>query len=162
MSFYASIGKKPIHLRKEVVGHVANRLQAALCREVAYLIEQDVLDVAAADAAVCWGPGLRWGVMGPNLLCHLSGGTGGIQRLMEGLPAPMARWWKDLGMPELTEKLRQTIVNGTLEQVGGRSVEQLARERDEMVLALIRLRRKAAQAPAAKARKPLSSRSIHD
>jgi 3-hydroxyacyl-CoA dehydrogenase len=148
MSFYASIGKKPIHLRKEVVGHVANRLQAALYREVAHLIEQDVLDVAAVDAAVCWGPGLRWGVMGPNLLFHLGGGTGGIQRFMERLPASMARWWKDLGKPELTQKLKQTIIDGTLEQAGDRSVEQLARERDEMVLGLIRLRRKAAQAPA--------------
>jgi 3-hydroxyacyl-CoA dehydrogenase len=152
MSFYASIGKKPIHLRKEVVGHAANRLQAALYREVAYLIEQDVLDVAAADTAVCWGPGLRWGVMGPNLLFHLGEDTGGIRRFMERLPASMARWWKDLGKPELTQKLKQTIIDGTLEQAGDRSVEQLARERDEMVLGLIRLRRKAAQAPASPAR----------
>jgi len=147
MSFYASIGKKPIHLRKEVVGHVANRLQAALYREVAYLIEQDVLDVAAADAAVCWGPGLRWGVMGPNLLFHLGGGTGGIQHFMESDSALMAGWWKDLGRPELSQRLKQTIIDGTLEQAGNRSIEQLARERDEMVLGLIRLRRKAAQAP---------------
>jgi hypothetical protein len=118
---------------------------------VADLIEQDVLDVAAADAAVCWGPGLRWGVMGPNLLCHLGGGTGGIQRFMERPPAPMARWWKDLGKPEFTEKLKQTIIDGTLEQAGDRSVEQLAREGDEMVLGLIRLRRKATQAPASQA-----------
>ena len=74
MEFYASIGKKPIHLRKEVVGHVANRLQAALYREIVYLIEQGVLDVADSDTAVCWGPGLRWGVMGPNILFHLAGG----------------------------------------------------------------------------------------
>ncbi|MBV8473997.1 MAG: 3-hydroxyacyl-CoA dehydrogenase, partial [Hyphomicrobiales bacterium] len=60
LSFYASIGKKPIHLRKEMVGHVANRIQGALYREVVYLIEQGVLDVADADAAVSWGPGLRW------------------------------------------------------------------------------------------------------
>src|SRR6202140_2563282 len=60
ISFYTSIGKKPIHVRKEMVGHVANRLQAALYREVVYLIEQGVLDVADSDAAVCWGPGLRW------------------------------------------------------------------------------------------------------
>src|SRR5258706_2753778 len=74
ISFYSSIGKKPIHLRKEVVGHVANRLQAALYREVVHLIEQGVLDVADSDTAVCWGPGLRWGVMGPILLFHLGGG----------------------------------------------------------------------------------------
>jgi 3-hydroxyacyl-CoA dehydrogenase len=79
IAFYASIGKKPIHIRKEVVGHVANRLQAALYREVVHLIEQGVLDVADSDAAVCWGPGLRWGVMGPNLLFHLGGGQGGIR-----------------------------------------------------------------------------------
>src|ERR1700720_556810 len=85
LSFYTSIGKKPINLRKEMVGHVANRLQAALYREVVYLIEQGVLDVADSDAAVCWGPGLRWGVMGPNLLFHLGGGQGGIQHFMDHL-----------------------------------------------------------------------------
>jgi 3-hydroxyacyl-CoA dehydrogenase len=92
ISFYTSIGKKPIHVRKEVVGHVANRLQAALYREVVYLIEQGVLDVADSDAAVCWGPGLRWGVMGPNLLFHLGGGPGGIQHFMEYLSGPVATW----------------------------------------------------------------------
>src|SRR6476620_9541035 len=67
MKFYASIGKKPILLKKELPGHVANRLQIALYKEVLYLLEQDVLSVADADAAVSWGPGLRWGIMGPNL-----------------------------------------------------------------------------------------------
>src|SRR6267143_6860166 len=85
MAFYASIGKKPMHLKKELPGHVANRLQAALFREVAYLIEQDVLSVADADDAVSWGPGLRWGVMGPNLQFHLAGGSGGIQHFLEGV-----------------------------------------------------------------------------
>jgi len=61
MSFYRSIGKKAIYLRKEIPGHVANRLQTALYKEVLYLIEQGVLSVADADAAVSWGPGLRWG-----------------------------------------------------------------------------------------------------
>ena len=95
ISFYESVGKKPIHVRKEVVGHVANRLQAALYREVVHLIEQGVLDVADSDAAVCWGPGLRWGVMGPNLLFHLAGGPGGIHHFMEHLSGPVATWWKD-------------------------------------------------------------------
>src|SRR6202008_3639601 len=85
IDFYASIGKKPIHLRKEVVGHVANRLQAALYREVVNLIEQGVLDVADSDTAVCWGPGLRWGVMGPSLLFNLGGGEGGMRHFIEHL-----------------------------------------------------------------------------
>src|SRR5215470_9426869 len=85
MAFYASIGKKPIHLKKEVPGHVANRLQAALYREVMYLIEQGVLSVEDADDAVSWGPGLRWGVMGPSLQFHLGGGAGGIQHFIDHL-----------------------------------------------------------------------------
>ena len=72
IEFYGSIGKKPIHVRKEVVGHVANRLQAAIYREVVNLIHQGVVDVADADTAVCWGPGLRWGIMGPSMLFHLA------------------------------------------------------------------------------------------
>jgi 3-hydroxyacyl-CoA dehydrogenase len=156
MAFYASIGRKPIHIRKEIVGHVANRLQAALYRELAYLIDQDVVDVAAADAAVSWGPGLRWGVMGPNLLLHLGGGAGGIQRFMDGVPVPMATWWKQLGNPELSSKLRQTIIDGTLQEAADRPLEQLARERDDVLLELIRLRRKVANAPGHPARNPRS------
>jgi len=146
MSFYASIGKKPILLRKEVIGHAANRLQAALYREIAYLIGQGVLDVADADAAVCWGPGLRWGVMGPNLLFHLGGGQSGIHHFMEHLAGPMATWWKDLGNPELTLELKQSIIDGVLREAGDRSVEKLAQERDQVLLGLLRLRAKFSKA----------------
>ena len=143
VEFYASIGKKPIHLRKEVVGHVANRLQAALYREIVYLIEQGVLDVADSDTAVCWGPGLRWGVMGPNMLFHLGGGEGGIQHFMEHLAGPMASWWKDLGtLTELSPQTKQTIVEGVTEEAAGQSVDQLAETRDEVLLGLLQLRAK--------------------
>jgi len=146
IEFYASIGKKPIHLRKEVVGHVANRLQAALYREVVNLVNLGVLDVADADTAVCWGPGLRWGVMGPNLLFHLGGGQGGIQHFMEHLSGPLATWWKDLGsFTAWPEGLKQTIADGTLEEVDGRTVDQLAATRDEVLLGLLQLRAKYAE-----------------
>src|SRR5215470_13264525 len=102
MAFYAAIGKKPIHLRKEMIGHAANRLQAALYKEVVYLIEQGMLSVEDADAAVSWGPGLRWGVMGPSLLWHLGGGKGGIHHFMEQLMDPLATMMKNLGNPEIT------------------------------------------------------------
>ena len=141
ISFYKSIGKKPIHLRKEIVGHVANRLQAALYREVVYLIEQGVVDVADADAAVCWGPGLRWGVMGPNLLFHLEGGQGGIQHFLDQFSGPYSTWWKDLGtLTEFTPEIKQTIVDGVLQEAGGRSIGQLAQERDRVLLGLLDLR----------------------
>src|SRR5271165_1021751 len=143
IEFYASIGKKPIHLRKEVVGHVANRLQAALYREVVNLIHQDVLSVADADTAVSWGPGLRWGVMGPNLLFHLGGGPGGIQHFMEHLSGPVATWWKDLGaLTEFSPQVKRTIIMGALEEAGNRSIEELERERDSMLLELLATRAK--------------------
>src|SRR6201997_2449901 len=147
ISFYTSIGKRPIHVRKEVVGHVANRLQAALYREVVYLIEQGVLDVADSDAAVSWGPGLRWGLMGPNMLFHLGGGEGGIQHFMEHLSGPVATWWKDLGtITEFSPEVKQTIVNGVLKEANGRSIPELERERDSMLLELLRTRSNAEEA----------------
>jgi 3-hydroxyacyl-CoA dehydrogenase len=147
IAFYASIGKKPIHLRKEVVGHVANRLQAALYREVVNLVQLGVVDVADVDTAVCWGPGLRWGVMGPNLLFHLGGGQGGIRHFMEHLSEPLATWWKDLGsFTAWPEGLKQTIADGTSEEVDGRTVDQLAATRDDVLLGLLQLRAKYAEA----------------
>ena len=141
IAFYASIGKRPIRLQKEVPGHVANRLQAALYREILYLIDQGVVDVADADTAVCWGPGLRWGVMGPNLLFHLGGGVGGIQHFFDQFSGPMASWWKVLGTPtEITPKMRQTVIDGALREAAGRSIQELEQERDEVLLGLIKLR----------------------
>ena len=151
MVFYASIGKKPIHLKKELPGHVANRLQSALYREVVYLIGQGVLDVADADDAVSWGPGLRWGVMGPNLLWHLGGGQGGIQHFMDHLMPRMAAGWPGLGNPELTPELAQQIIKGVLEEADGRSIEELAAERDEMLFGLLAVRGDYGSTPATNA-----------
>ena len=142
MAFYASIGKKPIYLRKEFPGHVANRLQAALYREILYLIEQGVLSVEDADDAVSWGPGLRWGVMGPSLLWHIGGGEGGIHHFMKTLMDPLTILMKDLGNPEVTTELKQTIIRGVMQEAGNRSVEQLAQEENETLIGLLSLRAK--------------------
>ena len=142
MAFYASIGKKPIHLRKELPGHVANRLQAALYREMAYLIEQGVLSVEDTDAAVCYGPGLRWGVMGQSLQWHLGGGAGGIRHFMDHLMDPLFGMMKTLGNPQLTAELKQTIIDGVMREAGDRPVEQLAEEENEVLVGLLKLRAK--------------------
>ncbi len=140
MKFYAAIGKKAIYLRKELPGHVANRLQAALYREVAYLIQEGVLSVADADDAVSWGPGLRWGVMGPSLQWHVGGGAGGIKHFMEHLMDPLGGMMKTLGNPEITPALKKTIADGVLKEAANRSVEQLAKQENELLLGLLRLR----------------------
>jgi len=137
MAFYASIGKKPIRLYKALPGHVANRLQAALYKEVLYLIQQGVLSVEDADAAVSYGPGPRWGVMGPSLQWHLGGGAGGIHHFMEHLMDPMAGLMKALGSPDVTPGLKQTVTDGVMRMAGNRSVEELAEEENEVLTWLL-------------------------
>ncbi|HEY7314524.1 MAG TPA: 3-hydroxyacyl-CoA dehydrogenase NAD-binding domain-containing protein [Gemmataceae bacterium] len=143
MSFYASIGKKPIRLHKAIPGHAANRLQAALYKEILSLIQQGVLDVADADVAVSYGPGLRWGVMGQSLQWHLGGGAGGIHHFMEHLMGPLQGMMEDLQMPDITPALKQTVIDGVLKEARGQSVEQLANEENEVMLGLLALRAKA-------------------
>src|SRR5438105_7951826 len=140
MAFYASIGKKPIHLKKELPGHVANRFQAALYREMLYLIEQGVLSVEETDVAVCYGPGIRWVVMGLSLQWHLGGGAGGIKHFMEHLMDPLTAMIKTLGTPDVTPELKQTIVEGVLREAGNRSVDELAQEQNELIIGLLRSR----------------------
>jgi 3-hydroxyacyl-CoA dehydrogenase len=140
LEFYTSLGKMPIVLKKELIGHVANRLAAALYREMVYLIQQDVLSVHDADVAVTWGPGLRWGIMGPSMLYHLGGGQGGIKHFMEHLSGPMETFWKDLGNPEFTPEVKATIVESILSSTQGESIDQLSDERDHLLLGLLSLR----------------------
>jgi 3-hydroxyacyl-CoA dehydrogenase/sugar lactone lactonase YvrE len=140
IAFYASIGKKPIKLNKELPGHVGNRLQAALYKEVMYLIQDGVLSVSDADDAVSYGPGLRWGVMGPSLQWHLGGGAGGIKHFMEHLMPGLTEMIKTLKAPEVNDQLKQTIVDGVLQIAGDRSVNQLAQAENEELLGLIKIR----------------------
>ncbi len=143
MAFYTSIGKKAIHVRKELPGHVANRLQAALYREMLYLIEQGVLSVEETDAAVCYGPGLRWGVMGQSLQWHVGGGAGGINHFMEHLMDPLTGMMKALGNPQITPQLKQTIIDGVTKEAANRSVDELAQEENKLIVGYLALRAKA-------------------
>ena len=142
LAFYKSIGKRAILLHKEVPGHVANRLQAALAREVYYLVADGVVSAADVDTALCWGPGLRWGVMGNMMLNHLGGGPGGIEHFFQQFTGPMTAWWKTLGSPALTPEVQKKLIDSVHAEVGARSVDQLAAERDEILLGLRELRNK--------------------
>jgi len=140
--FYTSLGKQPVRLRKEVPGHVANRLQAALAREVYHLVADDVVSVTDVDKALCWGPGLRWGIMGQVLLNHLGGGQGGIEHFFDQFTKPMTAWWKVLGSPELTPELQRKLIDGLHAEVGARPIAELEAQRDEILLGLLELRNK--------------------
>ncbi|MFM0008042.1 3-hydroxyacyl-CoA dehydrogenase NAD-binding domain-containing protein [Paraburkholderia dipogonis] len=142
MEFYTSIGKQSVRLNKELRGHVANRLQFAVAREVYYLVSEGVLSAADVDTALSWGPGLRWGLMGNMMLNHLGGGPGGIEHFFHQFAGPMTAGWKELGSPELTPEVQKKLIDAVHAEVGSRSIEELEAERDELLLGLIELRTK--------------------
>jgi 3-hydroxyacyl-CoA dehydrogenase len=140
MSFYEGIGKQPIHLKKEVPGHVANRIQAAVMREVFHILQQDVCSVQAIDDAVSYGPGLRWGVMGPNMLFHLGGGEGGIEHFADHLLGPLQTWYAPEN-PVVDEELKQKWIGGTRGAVGEMKYGDLVKQRDEELVRLLNVRK---------------------
>ena len=140
--FYTSIGQRTVRLNKELPGHVANRLQAALGREVYYLVSEGVVSAADVDTALSWGPGLRWGVMGNMMLNHLGGGPGGIEHFFQQFTGPMTAWWKTLGSPVLTPEMQKKLIDSVHAEVGSRTIAELEAERDEILLGLIELRTK--------------------
>jgi 3-hydroxyacyl-CoA dehydrogenase len=144
--FYTSIGQRTVRLNKEMPGHVANRLQAALSREVYYLVAEGVVSAADVDTALSWGPGLRWGVMGSLMLNHLGGGPGGIEHFFQQFTGPMTAWWKTLGSPVLTPEVQKKLIDSVHAEAGSRTIEELEAERDEVLLGLIELRKQAGKA----------------
>lgn len=141
MGFYRSLGKHPIEIRKEVPGHVANRLQAALWREAIHLVEQGVASVADVDAAVSEGPGLRWALMGQHMTFHLGGGAGGLEHFMHHLLPAVETWWDDLGAPKMTEDLQKALVAGVTAEADSRSIADLAARRDRLLTKIVALKR---------------------
>src|SRR5580700_11370109 len=143
--FYTSIGQRTVRLNKEMPGHVANRLQAALAREVYYLVSEGVVSAADVDTALSWGPGLRWGIMGSLMLNHLGGGPGGIEHFFQQFTGPMTAWWKTLGSPVLTPEVQKKLIDSVHAEVGSRTIVELEAERDEVLLGLLELRNKVAK-----------------
>lgn len=136
-AFYESVGKVTIEVKREVPGHVANRLQAALWREAIHLANEGVASVEDIDKAVSSGPGLRWAVMGPTLLFHLGGDDGGLAAFCERYGDSFNRWWDDLGQPHLDAAMTKRLVDGLSASVTSHSVKELALRRDEVLTAVV-------------------------
>ena len=136
-AFYEKAGKVTIEVRREVPGHVANRLQAALWREAIHLVKEGVATVEDVDTAVSSGPGLRWAVMGPTLLFHLGGDDGGLATFCERYAPSFNRWWDDLGDPRLGRATAEQLVAGVAESTGGRPMPELVARRDARLTEVI-------------------------
>ena len=139
-AFYAGLGKRPIRLRKEVFGHVANRLQAAIFREAIHLLEEGVASAEEIDAAVTEGPGLRWALMGPFLTYHLAGGEDGIRGFMRQFAPMQQRLWSELGEPVLDEALQARVSAAVEAAMSNRLMDEIRKERDRRIDAILKAR----------------------
>ena len=137
-AFYRQVGKVTIRVQREVPGHVANRLQAALWREAIHLVESGVASVEDVDKAVWAGPGLRWAAMGPHMLFHLGAGAGGMEEFCNRYTPSFHRWWDDLGQTRLDQDLARKLADGIDQEASGQSVEDMSRNRDALISALLR------------------------
>jgi carnitine 3-dehydrogenase len=137
-SFYASCGKVTIRLRKEVPGHVANRLQAALWREAISLVMEGVASVEDVDRAVSSGPGLRWALMGPHMLFSLASGGLGIEGFIDRYGDSIHRWWKTMGQPTLSPETGRILAEGIEAEAARRTFEQLTDERDRKLIIILK------------------------
>lgn len=132
-AFYQSVGKVTIRVNREVPGHVANRLQAAVWREAIHLVKSGVASVADVDKAMWAGPGLRWAAMGPTMLFHLGAGEGGLAAFCERYTDSFNRWWDDLGVLHLDDDIARELVTGVADEANGQSHSALAEKRDALI-----------------------------
>ena len=135
--FYKQVGKVTIRVNKEVPGHVANRLQAALWREAIHLANEGVASVEDVDKAVWAGPGLRWAAMGPTMLFHLGAGEGGLEEFCSRYTVSFNRWWEDLGDLRLDPDIAGKLVDGVTDEANGQSVDALSGQRDTLITAML-------------------------
>lgn len=138
-AIYRGIGMRPLVVRQEIEGHIADRLMEALWREALHLVNDGVATTEEIDAAVVYGAGLRWSLMGTFLTFHLAGGEQGMRHMLEQFGPALKLPWTRLEAPELTDELIDKVVAGTEHQAAGRSVADLAARRDEFLTDLLNL-----------------------
>jgi 3-hydroxyacyl-CoA dehydrogenase len=136
-AFYRALGKHPVVLRREVAGHIAGRLAAALYREAVALVEDGIADAATVDEALRHSMGLRWAATGVHLSYHLGGGAGGLRHYLDHLGPAQERRWASMRTPALTPALKDRLVAEVEAIAAGRSVAALEAERDARLAAIL-------------------------
>lgn len=137
IGIYSALGMRPLHVRKEVPGFIADRLLEALWREALHLVNDGVATTGEIDDAIRFGAGLRWSFMGTFLTYTLAGGDAGMRHFMAQFGPALKLPWTYLQAPELTEQLIDDVVAGTSVQQGQRSLAELERYRDDCLLAVL-------------------------
>ena len=138
VAFYADLGMRPLRVRNEIEGFLSDRLQEALWREILHLVNDDIASTGELDAAITYGPGLRWAFLGTCLAYHMAGGDGGMRDFMKQFGPALKLPWTRLEAPELTDELIDKMVAGTRHQAAGRTVKELERLRDDCLIAVMK------------------------
>ncbi|MDA0837149.1 MAG: 3-hydroxyacyl-CoA dehydrogenase NAD-binding domain-containing protein [Planctomycetota bacterium] len=137
--FFESIGKVPVVLNKEVPGHIANRLSAALWREAIDLVASGVASVEEVDKALHAGPGLRWAILGQHMIYHLGGGEGGYLNFIDHIGSTFSEYWKTMPTwTEIPEEVKEQIVRGVVEAQGERTLAEVSQWRDDKLVKLVK------------------------
>ncbi len=137
VDFYRAVAKRPLRLERELPGFVANRLLEAVWRESLHMVASGEATVEEIDAAMAYGPGLRYAVMGPCLTFHLAGGPGGMHHMLDHFGPALEEPWTRLVAPELTPDLRNRMVEGCEREAAGRSIAELEAQRDDCLIEII-------------------------
>ncbi|MBB5172331.1 L-carnitine dehydrogenase [Texcoconibacillus texcoconensis] len=136
---YKAIAMKPLVIQKEVEGHVADRLMEALWREALHIVNDGVATTEEVDAAITYGAGLRWAQMGPFLTFHLAGGDEGMKHMLKQFGPALKLPWTKLEAPELTDELKDKVIEGTEQSAGNKPVQELEKQRNEFLVRLLDL-----------------------
>jgi carnitine 3-dehydrogenase len=137
MHVYASLGMRPLKVRKEVPGFIADRLLEALWREALHLVNEGVATTSEIDDAIRFGAGIRWSFMGTFLIYTLAGGESGMRHFMKQFGPALELPWTKLIAPKLTDKLIDDVVEGTSVQQGQHSIKELERYRDDAIISVL-------------------------
>lgn len=137
--FYQRLGKHPIILNKEVKGHVANRLQAALWREAFSLVKEGVCSAEDVDIAITSGPGLRWALFGPYINMELANQKG-FKEAIHHLGPPMTEWWNDMQAFQHSEETTELLEAQTKQLLADYKDVDLYQKRDKGLVDILKLR----------------------
>ncbi|HVA85501.1 MAG TPA: 3-hydroxyacyl-CoA dehydrogenase NAD-binding domain-containing protein [Candidatus Saccharimonadales bacterium] len=148
MEFYRTFDKYPVFLEREVPAFIASRLQEAMWREALHMIAAGEATVEMIDDCITEGPGLRWVVTGPMMNFHLAGGPEGMKHVLDHFGPTLKEPWTRLVAPELTDQLREAVIEGCDRESAGRTVDEMVLDRDRAIIAIMKARREAAEAAA--------------
>ena len=140
--FYKAAGKSPLVMQKEVPGFIATRLQEAIWREALHMVENGEATVAQIDQAVVNGPGPRWALMGPCEIFHVGGGEGGMAYCLDQFGPALKLPWTRLIAPQLTQALRDAMVNGCAEMCAGEDFASLSKKMNRGLVEIAKMKLK--------------------